>query len=102
MNGHAGDDQGVPGTVYVLHFEPAYEHARHYIGWTADDVTSRVALHLRGVASPLVRAAVAAGVEVTIAATYAGTRALERRLKNWHKTGQFCPTCRAARGGRAR
>jgi hypothetical protein len=23
---------GVAGTVYVLHFDPAYKHARHYIG----------------------------------------------------------------------
>ena len=25
-----------------------------------------------------------------------------RRLKRWHKTGQFCPRGRAARGGKAR
>jgi hypothetical protein len=32
----------VPGTVYVLHFEPAYKHARHYIGRTeGDDLTAR-------------------------------------------------------------
>ena len=23
-----------PGTVYLLHFEPRYLHARHYLGWT--------------------------------------------------------------------
>jgi hypothetical protein len=27
---------------------------------------------------------------------------VERRLKRWHKTGRFCPGCRARRGGRAR
>jgi hypothetical protein len=55
----------VPGTVYVLHFEPAYKHARHYIGWTSDtDVTARLNVHLQGRGSPLVRAAVQAGVEV--------------------------------------
>ncbi len=35
-------------------------------------------------------------------ATYQGTRYLERRLKRWHKTGQFCAICRAHRGARAR
>ena len=30
------------------------------------------------------------------------TRSLECRLRRWRKTGQFCPTCRARRGGRAR
>lgn len=102
MNAHPGDDDGVLGTVYVLHFEPAYRHARHYVGWTAGDVDERVAMHLQGTGSPLIRAAVAAGVSVQIAATLPGSRFLERRLKRWHNTGQFCPTCRTHRGGRAR
>ena len=32
---HPGDAQGVPGVVYVLHLEPPYRHAAHYVGWTA-------------------------------------------------------------------
>jgi hypothetical protein len=52
--------------------------------------------------SPLIGAAVAAGVVALIAGTFPGTRSLERRLKRWHKTSQFYPTCRARRGGRAR
>jgi hypothetical protein len=44
---------------------------------------------LAGHGSPLIRA-LAAGVQVQLAATYPGTRHLERRLKRWHKTGQFC------------
>jgi predicted GIY-YIG superfamily endonuclease len=85
----------------VLHFAPAYRHARHYIGW-ARDFDARLAAHLAGAGSPLVRAALAAGVRVELAATISGSRHLERRLKRWHKTGQFCPRCRAARGGKAR
>jgi predicted GIY-YIG superfamily endonuclease len=95
MNAHPGDDDGVHGVVYLLHLEPAYRHARHYLGWTAGDVDARLATHLRGDGSPLIRAAVAAGVDVQLAATYPGSRQLERRLKRWHKTSQFCPTCRA-------
>jgi hypothetical protein len=38
----------VQGTVYVLHFEPAYKHAQHYVGWTEGEVTDRVAVHLQG------------------------------------------------------
>jgi hypothetical protein len=68
----------------------------HPLGW-AVDVNARVAAHLAGTGSPLVRAAVAAGVRVQLAATMPGSRFLERRLKRWHKTGQFCPVCRAAR-----
>jgi predicted GIY-YIG superfamily endonuclease len=83
--------------VYVLHFEPAYGHARHYIGWTRD-LKTRMAEHRAGTGSPLIRAALAAGVRVDVVATMPGSRYLERRLKRWHKTGQFCPVCRAAPG----
>jgi len=49
----------VPGTVYVLHFERAYKHAGHYIGWTSgDDVTTRLNVHRQDRGSPLVGAAV--------------------------------------------
>jgi len=66
------------------------------------NVDACLAEHMTGAGSPLVRAAVAAGVRVELAATIPGSRYLERRLKRWHKTGQFCPLCRARRGGRAR
>jgi predicted GIY-YIG superfamily endonuclease len=101
MNAHPHDHDGQLGTVYVLHFEPAYGHARHYIGWTRD-LKTRMAEHRAGTGSPLIRAALAAGVRVDVVATMPGSRYLERRLKRWHKTGQFCPVCRAARGGKAR
>jgi hypothetical protein len=42
---------------YLLQFQPAYRHARHYIGWTRDDVDARIAQHLAGRGSPLVQAA---------------------------------------------
>jgi hypothetical protein len=58
--------------------------------------------HLQGTGSLLIRAAVDAGVDVQVVATFTGSRHLERRLKRWHKTTQFCPTCRQGRGGRAR
>jgi hypothetical protein len=90
----------VQGTVYVLHFNPPYRHAGHYVGWTEGDVCERIAVHLQGRGSPLIRAAVAAGVDVQLAATYEGTRYLERRLKRWHNTGRFCAICRDRRAGR--
>jgi len=102
LNAHPHDDDGVAGTVYVLHFDPPYHHTGHYVGWTAGDVDARLQTHLQGAGSPLIRAAVAAGVSIKLVATFPGSRLLERRLKRWHKTGQFCPTCRARRGGHAR
>jgi hypothetical protein len=61
-----------------------------------------MAEHRAGTGSPLIRAALAPGVRVDIVATRPGPRYLERRLKRWKKTGQFCPRCRAARAGKAR
>jgi len=85
------DDTGVPGTVYVLHSGSPCLHAAHYVGWTAGSLEARLAAHLHGMRSALVRAAVAAGADIALVATFAGTRALERRLKRCHETAQFCP-----------
>jgi predicted GIY-YIG superfamily endonuclease len=95
VNAHPHDDDGEPGTVYVLHFDPPYRHAGHYIGW-AHDADARVAQHIAGVGSPLVRAAVLVGSQVRLAATFSGSRYLERRLKRWHNTtARVCPICKA-------
>ncbi len=99
MNAHPHDHDGQPGTRLHPALQRPYHHARHYIGW-ARDVEARVAEHRAGAGSPLIRAALAAGVRVELAATMPGSRFLERRLERWHKTGQFCPRCRAARGGK--
>lgn len=101
VNTHPHDHDGEPGTVYVLHFDPPYRHAGHYIGW-AQDADARIAQHIAGVGSPLVRAAVLAGSHVQLAAIFSGSRYLERRLKRWHNTtARVCPICRARRAGSA-
>lgn len=85
-------------TVYLLHFERPYFHARHYLGWTDNGVETRVTQHLCGDGSPLVRAVVNAGIPVTLARTWQGDRTLERTLKNSKAVPRnFCPICRAAR-----
>lgn len=83
----------IAGTLYLLHFEPKFKHAQHYLGWTSD-VDVRVERHLNGRGSPLVKAAVAAGCEVTIAATWDGTRSDERALKQKTKSRRLCPICK--------
>jgi hypothetical protein len=88
--------ENVPGTLYLLHFDPPYRHARHYLGWTGGTVDDRFGRHLSGHGSPLVRAAVQAGSTVTVARTWPGTRSDERALKSRRKNGaRLCPTCRA-------
>jgi hypothetical protein len=81
---------------------PAYRHARHYVGRTAGDVQARITIRLQGADSPLIRAAVAAGVNVQPVATMPGSRMLERRLKRWHNDHPVLPSLPQRRGGRAR
>lgn len=82
------------GTLYLLHLEPPLEHARHYLGWTQEGgEAERVAQHLRGSGSPLVRAARRHGREVTLEKAWPGTREDERRHKDGHQLGNLCPRC---------
>ena len=77
--------------IYLLHLEPRYLHAGHYLGW-ALDIDRRVREHLQGgtKASPLVRAALAAGCEVTLVRTWPDhDRTEERRLKRSHGLSRF-------------
>lgn len=97
---------GRTSTIYVLHFSPAYvapigttgrvKRAGHYIGSTAGRVEARLAEHLSGRGSPLVKAALAQGCEVVLAATFPGGRDEERQLKASHHRERWCPICTRA------
>ena len=83
----------IPGTVYLLHFDPPYLHAKHYVGWTAKDPEDRLTLHLNGAGSPLVRAVLNNGGTVSIVRLWEGfDRHFERRLKD-HSSSRWCPKC---------
>ena len=96
--------------VYLLHFAQPFrgangrhpQGARHYIGVALDgDIQRRVAGHLSGHGSPLVRAVVAAGIGVDLVLDVPGDRGLERRMHNRHGP-RVCPRCRAQRPPRPR
>jgi hypothetical protein len=87
-------------SLYLLHIEPRYNHAGHYLGWTSDLRVNRRAMeHIDGVkhkASPLVLAALNAGSTVVIARRWEGPqydRRAERAKKHRGHT-QICPLCR--------
>lgn len=95
-------NSGVPGTIYLLHFDAPYAHARHYLGWAAH-VEARLAHHAAGSGARLTAAAAAAGIGWTVARTWQGDRNAERRLHNRGGGARLCPICRAAaRPGRPR
>jgi len=79
-------------TVYLLHFDTPYKHARHYLGW-AKDLERRLADHRAGNSARLIQVIHAAGITWTLARTWEGDRKLERRLKNQKHSPRLCPLC---------
>lgn len=84
--------------VYLLHFDRPYFHARHYLGATGS-LDARLQRHRAGNGARLVEAVMAAGIGFTLARlwkceSWEESRELERKLKRWSGSGQFCPICR--------
>jgi hypothetical protein len=63
----------------------------------AQHAAERVATHTAGNGAAIVRAVQARGIGFVVAATWPGTRALERQLKNRKHASRFCPICPEAR-----
>jgi predicted GIY-YIG superfamily endonuclease len=83
------------GTVYLIHFDRPYHHARHYIGYT-DDMDARLARHHAGNGSKLLAAVRKAGIEYEMVRTWEGVgRDFERELKNQKNAPRLCPVCKA-------
>src|SRR5262249_5005396 len=79
-------------TIYLLHFDQAYQHARHYLG-IADDLRARLAKHACGNGARLMEVITGAGITWQLARTWPGDRKLERRLKNRKEAAALCPVC---------
>src|SRR6266568_4273614 len=80
------------GTVYLLHFDRPYEHAKHYLGWTSD-LESRLAEHRDGRGARLMTVVKNAGIGFSLARTWEGTRTRERQLKRMGGASRRCPLC---------
>lgn len=81
------------GTVYLLHFDTPFGHARHYTGW-AHDLPRRLAQHAGGRGARLTEVVQAAGIGWTLARTWPDAdRGFERRLKNQGGASRRCPAC---------
>lgn len=99
------------GALYLLHFDPPVQHARHYLGYVnggqvgiQERVQRRLDEHRTSLSkgSPLVRAAVAQGSTITLARTWVPSdRTTERKLKNRKNAGQLCPICQEEKACRA-
>jgi predicted GIY-YIG superfamily endonuclease len=79
--------------LYLLHFDPRYLHAGHYLGYT-HDVVKRFALHLRGKGSPLVKAAVNNGSKIVLVRIWAEDGNAEQEIKRVvGSRARLCPLC---------
>jgi predicted GIY-YIG superfamily endonuclease len=67
-------------TVYLLHFSEPYKHARHYTGWT-EDLPARLEAHRNGRGARLMEVIKVAGIGLTLARTWPGTKNRERQIK---------------------
>jgi hypothetical protein len=86
--------KNVPGTVYLIHFDKPYYHARHYLGWTEGPVDNRLSQHKSNKGSPLLRALNNIGIDYKIVRTWENVdRNFERQLKNSHNIPRICPIC---------
>jgi predicted GIY-YIG superfamily endonuclease len=84
------------GTVYLLHFDRPYKHARHYLGW-ALDLEKRLDNHLNGTGARLLKVITEEGIGFEVVRTWPDmTLADEKRLKNQHSS-KLCPQPKEAR-----
>ncbi len=81
------------GTVYLLHFDQPYRHARHYLGYT-ENLPERLEQHRKGTGARLMEVVASAGIGFSLAKTWAGTRTMERAKKHRGKA-RMCPLCQA-------
>lgn len=85
---------GVDGTVYLLHFDAPFGHARHYTGW-AYRLAGRLLNHANGRGARLTQVVAAAGIGWSLAKTWENKdRHFERKLKNQGGASRHCPICR--------
>lgn len=80
------------GTVYLLHLDPPLKHARHYVGWTSN-LDERLEAHRAGRGARLLEAVKEAGGSFHLVRTWAGSRSLERAIKDRKEAPKLCPGC---------
>lgn len=78
---------------YLLHFEPRYKHAGHYIGYS-EHLKKRVEHHRNGTGANLTKYASRAGSELIVARVWKkASRETERALKKSKHHSRLCPIC---------
>ena len=80
------------GTVYLLHFDRPYRHARHYLGW-ALHLEDRLKKHGTPEGARLMEVVAEDHIGWVVARLWSGSRELEVQLKRRHSGVRLCPIC---------
>jgi hypothetical protein len=83
------------GTVYLLHIEPSYRHAAHYLGFARQPVAARLAEHQAGRGARLTQVAIEAGCALILARTWPGCTRHDERRRKGRSLRPLCPICQA-------
>jgi predicted GIY-YIG superfamily endonuclease len=78
--------------VYLLHLDPPYKHARHYLGSTSD-LVARLEAHRAGRGARLMEVVKQAGGSFHLVRTWPGGKTREREIKDRHDMPRLCPEC---------
>ena len=78
--------------AYLLHLDPPYKHASHYLG-SADDLQTRLPQHGTSEGARLLQVQKQAGGSWHLVRTWNGGRAKEAQLKRDKDGRRFCPEC---------
>ncbi len=79
-------------TVYLIHFDRPYKHARHYLGSTTD-LPQRLHQHGTSEGARLMQVVTQAGIPWMLARTWKGGWTLEKKLKRRKNAPRLCPQC---------
>ena len=82
------------GTIYLLHFNTPFRHARQYLGF-ALNLKQRLDQHAKDQGARLKQVVLEAGIGFDLARTWPATRTAERRIKNRKEAPRLCPVCKS-------
>ena len=86
--------------VYLIHFDKPFKHARHYLGYTANErmYLKRIQHHRTNRGSRLLAAVNRAGIKWEVVRTWTEADGnFEQRIKACGNIPKYCPICRKTR-----
>ena len=88
------------GSIYLLHFDEPFGHARHYLGFAPEGkVEERLAKHGTSKGANLLKHVKRAGISWVLAKVWHNKTRNDERSKKGNGHARRCPLCKAERKG---